>query len=117
MSDATPGVLLAAVCAASGAFGLSGWVAGRDARYERVGGWLGLLCFLLAALIWVARWSVAGHMPLFGTYESGLSLALAVLAATLLTRRRPAAALLRSAARSRRHCCFTARATTRSPSR
>ena len=32
------------------------------------------------------RWSTAGHLPLFGTYESSLSLAVAVLLGGLLAR-------------------------------
>jgi ABC-type transport system involved in cytochrome c biogenesis permease subunit len=39
-------------------------------------GWLSLATALVA---WVLRWVEAGHLPLFGTYESGLSLALSVL--------------------------------------
>jgi len=48
----------------------------------------GQACLLLAMAAWVTRWRAAGHLPLFGTWESSLSLAAAVLLAALLVQRR-----------------------------
>ena len=38
-----------------------------------------LLALGAAASSWVVRWVLAGHLPLFGTYESGISLSLIIL--------------------------------------
>ena len=67
------------------AAGLVSWMR-PDARAlgsaARVLSWV---CLALATAAWLARWRSAGHLPLFGTYESALSLALAVLAAAMGT--------------------------------
>jgi len=47
---------------------------------------LGLLGLGMATGSWISRWIAAGHIPLFGTYESSMSLAVAVLAAALIIR-------------------------------
>ena len=54
----------------------------------RVADLLGGTACLVALAAWLGRWGSAGHMPLFGTFESALSLCLAVLAAAMLARRR-----------------------------
>ena len=55
--------------------------------WRRAGAWGGRICFALTLLTWVLRWRAAGHLPIFGTYESALSLAVAVLGAALLAER------------------------------
>jgi len=40
--------------------------------------------FVLSASAWGLRWSLAGHLPIFGTYESALSLSVAILGAAWL---------------------------------
>ncbi len=45
-------------------------------RMTDVAAW-GALLFVI--ILWVARWVEAGHFPLFGTFESALSIAAAVL--------------------------------------
>jgi ABC-type transport system involved in cytochrome c biogenesis permease subunit len=80
-------VALIPACAIVVALGLLAWMKPGSAaarRAARIGG-AGLLLLSLAA--WVARWLAVGHMPLFGTYESSLSLALALIAVATLTRR------------------------------
>lgn len=47
-----------------------------------------LATLALATANWGLRWWEAGHLPIFGTYESALSLAVATLAAALLVRYR-----------------------------
>lgn len=86
MTEATPGVLLGVVCAVGAAAGAYEWLRARAARPVRLGAPIGFACLLLALAVWTARWIEAGHLPLFGTYESALSLALAVLAGTALVR-------------------------------
>jgi ABC-type transport system involved in cytochrome c biogenesis permease subunit len=49
---------------------------------ERVVRWLSLLWSAALIIAWGLRASVAGHMPLFGMYESALSLALATVVVT-----------------------------------
>ena len=49
---------------------------------------LGWTSCLVALAAWLVRWWNAGHLPLFGTYESALSLSLAVLLAAVMARRR-----------------------------
>lgn len=57
----------------------------------RAAGILGTVCLLLTAVAWTSRLLAAGHLPLFGTYESAWSLALASLLAAALAARRSAA--------------------------
>lgn len=74
--------------AAVGLAGLAGWRF-RGAPWTRwlwQGGSAGLS--LAGLLAWGARWIEVGHLPLFGTFESALSLSVAVLLATLWWERR-----------------------------
>ncbi len=70
--------VLLGVCAAGFLLGFLAWRVPRLARLATVWTWL---AFALAALCWCLRWFEAGHWPIFGVWESALSLALAVLAA------------------------------------
>jgi ABC-type transport system involved in cytochrome c biogenesis permease subunit len=52
----------------------------RQVRWlERIANYLALAWGAVLVLTWVLRFRVAGHLPLFGTYERALSLALAVM--------------------------------------
>ncbi len=88
MSEACAAFYLAliGVCAAGALWGVAAWRLPKG-LWPRVAEWWGMLAFALSLLTWILRWRLAGHLPIFGTYESALSLALTVLAATLLTRR------------------------------
>jgi ABC-type transport system involved in cytochrome c biogenesis permease subunit len=87
MTPGLPYLLLVPGCAAASVLGFLGlWK--EEKKFRRAGEWIGLLCFAVALLTWLARWRLTGHMPVFGTYESALSLAVAVLAATLVVRAR-----------------------------
>jgi ABC-type transport system involved in cytochrome c biogenesis permease subunit len=68
--------------------GIASWVFKDWKRLGRAGEWLGIGCFALTLLTWVLRWRSAGHIPIFGTYESALSLAVAVLATAFVIRHR-----------------------------
>lgn len=76
--------VLLGVCAVGAVLGFLAWRAPRLKRLARVWSWF---AFVLACLAWVLRWVEAGHWPIFGVWESALSLALAVLAAGALLRR------------------------------
>jgi ABC-type transport system involved in cytochrome c biogenesis permease subunit len=84
---------LVALSVAAGAAGLLAWLRPASRNLSRVGDGLGLLCLLLALSTWIVRWTMAGHLPLFGTYESSLSLAVAVLLGGALARLRDYAAV------------------------
>lgn len=65
--------------------------AGVAARVFRQARWLEPFANSLAlawgaclALTWVLRYRVAGHLPIFGTYESALSLALAIMVVSVI---------------------------------
>jgi ABC-type transport system involved in cytochrome c biogenesis permease subunit len=63
---------------AAALLGLPGWL--RESPFLlRLGRMAGGLALALATAAFVLRWLEAGHLPLFGTYESALSLALACL--------------------------------------
>lgn len=47
----------------------------------------GVSSLALALVAWGGRWGAAGHLPVFGTYESALSLTVAVLVAAVVARR------------------------------
>lgn len=49
----------------------------------RVSRLLAVIMTVFATVAWSYRWYVSGHIPLFGTYESGLSLTTAVLGVAL----------------------------------
>ena len=52
----------------------------RQVRWlERVAGYLALVWGAFLLLPWALRLRIAGHLPIFGTYESALSLAVAVM--------------------------------------
>ena len=72
-------VWLMAACALTGVVGIIGWLRPASSRLRTVGEAGGLICLVLSLVVFIRRWSEAGHLPLFGTYESSLSLALAVL--------------------------------------
>jgi ABC-type transport system involved in cytochrome c biogenesis permease subunit len=59
----------------------------RATGLHTAGRWTGRVCLALALVSWLLRWRTAGHLPIFGTYESALSLSLAVLAAAFLAER------------------------------
>jgi ABC-type transport system involved in cytochrome c biogenesis permease subunit len=79
---------LVALCLIGSAAGFVAWMRPGWHRWGRIGDGLGLVCLALSLSAWIVRWSVAGHLPLFGTYESSLSLAVAVLLGGLLARLR-----------------------------
>jgi len=68
-------------CVGSGLLGFASWIVEDGRTLRRVTQWLGITCFVLALVTWLLRWRFAGHLPMFGTYESALSLAVAVLGA------------------------------------
>ena len=77
----TPGWLMAAafVSLLAGTLGVVAW---RRPERDAVGLMAGVLSWgslLFASALWVARWVEAGHLPMFGTFESALSIAAAVL--------------------------------------
>lgn len=67
-----------AVSALSAAVGLPGWV-GKRGNLRRMGQALGVAALGVTVAAWILRWAEAGHVPLFGTYESALSLAVGAL--------------------------------------
>jgi ABC-type uncharacterized transport system permease subunit len=74
-------------CTGASVTGFVSW-ASKDAKWlRRIAEWLGVGCFVLALVTWLLRWRLAGHLPIFGTYESALSLAVATLAAAVVARR------------------------------
>jgi len=79
---------LVALCLIASTAGFVAWFRPGAPRLGRIGDGLGLVCLTLSLAAWIVRWSVAGHLPLFGTYESALSLAVAVLLGGLLARYR-----------------------------
>ena len=70
------------------AVGFAAWFLPRPRRLRGLGEALGLVCLACSLAAWIARWWLAGHLPLFGTFESSLSLAVAVLVVALLVRLR-----------------------------
>jgi len=87
LSTQLAGWLVACTVAASVA-GFAAWFLSSRRWLGRLGELLGWVCLALGLAVWVARWRIAGHLPLFGTYESSLSLAVAVLLAALVARSR-----------------------------
>ena len=86
MSDLSSplGLALGATCGAAAAVGIAAWWL--VPRLARLGDLLGHLCLALALAAWGARWVAAGHMPIFGTWEGGLSLVAATLSAAAVAR-------------------------------
>jgi len=73
--------LLPGACVAAAAAGWLAWQAPGRRGVAILADTIGGLATACALAAWIARWVEAGHLPLFGTWESGLSLALAMLAA------------------------------------
>jgi len=80
-------VALVFTCAGASLLGFAGWTRVDSPTMQRAGTWAGRASFALAVLAWLLRWRVAGHLPIFGTWESALSLATAVLLASLVAER------------------------------
>jgi ABC-type transport system involved in cytochrome c biogenesis permease subunit len=80
----TLGLWVVGLCLVAGLVGLAAWLRPGVVRLERSAAGLGLVCFVVVLGGWLARWRIAGHLPLFGTFESSLSLALAVLLSALV---------------------------------
>ena len=77
------------LCGVASGVGAAALIWHRSKRLQGLSYGLGLACVLWAIGVWAARWWTAGHLPLFGTFESSLSLAVSVLiAAVLISRRR-----------------------------
>ena len=79
---------LVALCAIASALGFVAWFRPDARNIGRMASALGLICLVLGVATWIVRWATAGHLPLFGTYESALSLAVAILLGGLLAMRR-----------------------------
>ncbi len=73
-----------ALCALAAVAGGAAWLAPGRRFLSRLGVALGWAAFIVVAAAWAGRWREAGHLPLFGTWESALSLSLAVLGVALL---------------------------------
>lgn len=69
---------------AVGIVGIAGTIFKKVARRGRIARWLALAWALALALAWVLRIESSGHLPIFGTYESALSLALAVMITAII---------------------------------
>jgi ABC-type uncharacterized transport system permease subunit len=82
--SASLGLALVGVGAAAAVVGFAGWW--RGGWLARLGDFMGLACLALALAAWGARWRAAGHLPIFGTWEGGLSLVTAVLLGAALAR-------------------------------
>lgn len=67
-----------------GHVGIAGKLVPRQPIINRMAGWLAHLWAVLVLLLWIARVRSTSHLPLFGTYESALSLALATMLAAIL---------------------------------
>jgi len=80
--------VLVALGVAGGVAGFTSWIRPGSRGLARLADWLGLACVVVGIATWAARWVAAGHLPLFGTYESALSLSVFVLLAALLARAR-----------------------------
>ena len=78
--------VLVALSVIASATGFAAWLRPGSLRLQLAGDLLGPPCLVLGLLAWGVRWRLAGHLPLFGTYESSLSLAVAVLLASALAR-------------------------------
>lgn len=63
--------------------GLPGWF-WKSRLLGKAGQGFGVAALAVATASWILRWAEVGHLPLFGTYESALSLGVAVLLVALL---------------------------------
>jgi hypothetical protein len=82
--SATLALALVGFAGAAAVAGLAAWW--RGARLARLGDLLGHACLALALAAWIGRWAAAGHLPIVGTWESGLSLAAAILLGAAIAR-------------------------------
>jgi ABC-type transport system involved in cytochrome c biogenesis permease subunit len=86
-------VALVATCAIGSGLGFLSWWRPASRPLARAATVAGLAGLALSVIAWGIRWWLADHLPLFGTYESSLSLAVAVLLGSALAwSRRPAGA-------------------------
>ena len=83
--------MLVGLCVGGAVLTLPTWRRKVPSRAASGADFLGFAALAASLAVWSLRWSEAGHLPLFGTYESSLSLALAVLVATSVGRLRTAA--------------------------
>ena len=79
--------VLVPACLLVGLVGLVSWLRPQHTTLRRIVDASALVLFLLTTVAWILRWIEVGHMPLFGTYESGMSLAVAVLGMAVVLRR------------------------------
>jgi ABC-type transport system involved in cytochrome c biogenesis permease subunit len=84
----TFGLWLIGLGAVGAVVGLAAWRKPGSTGLQRAAIACGQACLLLSVAAWAARWQAAGHLPLFGTYESSLSLAATVMLAAFLVQRR-----------------------------
>lgn len=78
--------VLVPISAVAALVGFVAWARSGSSPWSRAADVAGMATLGLALTAWIVRWAVAGHLPLFGTYESALSLAVAVLLAALVWR-------------------------------
>ena len=67
-----------------GHVGIAGKILRNFGWLDRVARWMALGWAVVLAITWVLRVRIAGHLPIFGTYESALSLALAVMVSAVV---------------------------------
>jgi ABC-type transport system involved in cytochrome c biogenesis permease subunit len=79
-------VAVVATCVIGMALGFASWRRPSSRSLSRAAVGSGLVGLALSVITWAVRWWLAGHLPLFGTYESSLSLAVAVLIGAALVR-------------------------------
>lgn len=91
MTDAVAwSTVLPWACSAAALLGVAVWVWPRAAPLRGLAIAAGLTALAATAVAWGLRTAEAGHLPLFGTFEGGLSLTLAVLlGAGIVWLRRP----------------------------
>lgn len=75
---------LTGLCLAGAVLGAAAWWRPDSRTLGLLAERLGLACAVLSLVTWIVRWRAAGHLPLFGTYESALSLTVAVLVAAVV---------------------------------
>ncbi|MBD3867911.1 MAG: cytochrome c biogenesis protein CcsA [Acidobacteria bacterium] len=79
--NVTPALMLAAgfIALLAGVLGVVSWRRPNAPHLARMAGGAAWLSLLFVLGLWIARWIEAGHLPIFGTFESALSIAAAVL--------------------------------------
>ena len=73
--------LMVGLGAAGALVGILAWLRPRNQALQLVAALVGWYALGLTWVAWIRRFQAAGHLPLFGTYESSLSLAAACLLA------------------------------------